>query len=176
MSVRRIVGTQLERVKDVADQFRVTCGHAVEAALSAGKSGYAELVKTKEELEPRVRAAVDEGIKTAQRLLDEFNQALAEQAIPTFRKASVTQKRLEEKSSHAKQRISSKGFEPSVVGERAAPRSAASKAARKTVKAASKTKAQTAKSSGSPAPATGKKSQSAGAEKAAPASATKGKT
>ena len=98
MNVKAAVGDQLGRARSFAERVRAVYQRASQAALAAGKERLSELAKAGENLQPRIRTTFDESLIAAQALLDEFNQVLADRAIPPYRKAGVTQKRLEEKA------------------------------------------------------------------------------
>jgi len=95
MGVKNLVSERLEKARSFADSVRAVYESAYSKATEMRKNGVNELVK---DIQPRFRAAVEEGIHGAQTVLDEFNQSLADKAIPSFRKGAVSREQLEQKA------------------------------------------------------------------------------
>lgn len=98
MGVKNLVSERLEKARSFADSVRTVYESAYSKATEMRKNGVNELVK---DIQPRFRAAVEEGIHGAQTVLDEFNQSLADKAIPSFRKGAVSREQLEQKAKGA---------------------------------------------------------------------------
>ena len=95
MGVKKIVAGRLDRARSFAEDVRAVYDDAYKKALEVKKGGLGVIVK---EIEPKVRGAIDEGFQGAQTALDNLNQALADKAIPAFRKRAVSKEKLDDKA------------------------------------------------------------------------------
>ncbi len=95
MSVKSVVAGRLEKARSFADSLRSVYESAYSKATEVRKGGVEELIK---DIQPRFRTAVEDGIHSAQAVLDEFNQSLADKAIPSFRKGAVSREQLDKKA------------------------------------------------------------------------------
>jgi hypothetical protein len=113
MGVKKIVVDRLDKAKSFAESVRGVYLDAYQKAVDLGKGGLGELVK---DIEPKVRAVIDEKVHSAQEAFDELNKSLADKAIPAFRKKAVSSELLEQKSKRAVKRKDNKsevlGAEP----------------------------------------------------------------
>ena len=98
MDVKKVISDRLERARVFSDNVRAVYEVAYDKAMEVRKGGVSELVS---EIQPRVRAAVEEGLHGAQTVFDELNQSLADKAIPAFRKGTVLKSELQQKSKQA---------------------------------------------------------------------------
>lgn len=98
MDVKNVVADRLERARSFAESVRGVYEKAYRHATEMRKEGISELVRG---IQPRVQAAVKEGVDEARSILDGVNQSLADKAIPTFRKGAVSKEQLEQKSKQA---------------------------------------------------------------------------
>lgn len=110
MGVKNLVSERLEKARSFADSVRTVYESAYSKATEMRKNGVNELVK---DIQPRFRAAVEEGIHGAQTVLDEFNQSLADKAIPSFRKGAVSREQLEQKAKGAGAQVKTKSVKAS---------------------------------------------------------------
>lgn len=110
MGVKNLVSERLEKARSFADSVRAVYESAYSKATEMRKNGVNELVK---DIQPRFRAAVEEGIHGAQTVLDEFNQSLADKAIPSFRKGAVSREQLEQKAKGAGVQVKTKSVKAS---------------------------------------------------------------
>ena len=104
MSVKSVVAERLEKARLFADSVRTAYEGAYSKATNIRKGGVNELIK---DIQPKLRSAVEDGIHNAQAVLDDFNQSLADKAIPSFRKGAVSREQLEQKAKGAKIRKNS---------------------------------------------------------------------
>lgn len=94
MGVKKVVSERIDQARTFADKVRDVYQEAYKKAVETSKD---ELGKVKS-LEPRIRAAIGEGLQSAQTALDDFNQSLADKAIPAFRRGAVSKEQLNKKS------------------------------------------------------------------------------
>jgi len=99
MGVKSVVAEKLEKARSFADNVRAVYESAYSKATEVRKNGVTELIKG---IQPMFRVAVEDSIHGAQVVLDEFNQSLADKAIPSFRKGAVSREQLEQKAKRAK--------------------------------------------------------------------------
>ena len=100
MSVKNVVAGQLEKAKEFADSVRAAYDNAYSKAMDMRKDSLNGLIN---DIQPKVRAAVENGIHSAQTALDDFNQSLADKAVPAFRKGAVTKEKFNQKAKKVKQ-------------------------------------------------------------------------
>ena len=124
MNIKQFVASQLEQAKALGERLREISREVQDAASLVRSEGVSELSRMRRTLEPKLRSTVSAGMQKVQKLFDELNQTLAEQAIPPFRKAGVSQKRLQE-ASPTEQQIPAKNTS-TVVASVAAAKPAAS--------------------------------------------------
>ncbi len=105
MDVKKIVTDRLDKAKYFAESVKDVYLDAYQKALDVGKGGLGGLVK---DIEPKVRAVIDEKVHSAQEAFDELNKSLADKAIPAFRKKAVSSELLEQKSKRAVKRKDNK--------------------------------------------------------------------
>lgn len=101
MSVKNVVAGQLEKAKEFADSVRTVYESAYSKAMDMRKDSLNGLIN---DIQPKVRAAVESRIHSAQTALDDFNQALADKAVPAFRKGAVTKEQFSQKAEKVKRR------------------------------------------------------------------------
>ena len=102
MSVKNTITNRWERARLFADNARTVYEAAYNKALDVRKGGVRELVN---DIQPRVRAVVEDRLHGAQIALDEFNQSLADKAVPAFRKKAVSKEQLGQKSEQTESQI-----------------------------------------------------------------------
>ena len=97
MGVKKIVTDQLDRARSFAENIRTVYEESYKKAVDASK-----------DIEPKLRCMLDDGLHGAKTSLDNLNQALADRAIPAFRKRAVLKGDLDNKAKKAvKERSSS---------------------------------------------------------------------
>ncbi|UZE97444.1 hypothetical protein [Alkalimarinus alittae] len=101
MSVKRVIADRLEKAREFADSVRAVYEDAYSKADELRKGGGNELIK---EIHPAVKTTLEGGYQRAQTALDDFNQSLADKAIPSFRKSAVSREQLEQKAKGAQKK------------------------------------------------------------------------
>lgn len=89
-----------ERIKQARVQIRELLEKSEQVAERAKTEGQAvakELRQVGERLKPVLSSVVSDSVAAVREWVDEVNQSLADMAVPSYRKARVAQKRLEEK-------------------------------------------------------------------------------
>lgn len=128
MGVKNVVAGQLEKAKEFADSVRAVYDSAYSKAMDMRKDSLNGLIN---DIQPKVRAAVENGIHGAQTALDDFNQALADKAVPAFRKGAVAKEQFNQKTEKVKRRAGQTGSQSAAKKGRAKSPASVSKSSRK---------------------------------------------
>ncbi len=93
MALRERIKYVTEQLEQLREKGLFIAGQVV----AEGQEGIKELRQAGERLKPVLRSVVDDSVAAVREWVDEANQFLADRAVPSYRKARVSQKRLEEK-------------------------------------------------------------------------------
>lgn len=100
MSMKSVVTERLERARSFADNVRAVYEKAYNSATEMRKHGVKELI---DDIQPKLRSAVEGGLSEARTRWDEVNRSLADRAIPLARRSKVSEEQLENKTKVAQQ-------------------------------------------------------------------------
>jgi hypothetical protein len=82
--------SRLERARAFSGKVRKVYKSAYDKAVGVGKDRLDEFVKASEDIEPKLRSAIDDKIQSANAIIDSLNQSLADKTIPKIRRKSVS--------------------------------------------------------------------------------------